>query len=70
MHSAVELGESLKAGNRLENFKQNVADEIHSEEDERESNCYHCDPHEETSRQNPTNLARADWPKEEERTPP
>jgi hypothetical protein len=56
MHSAVELSESLRAGKRLENFKQNVPDEIHREEDERESNCYHCDRHGETSRQNLTNL--------------
>jgi hypothetical protein len=35
-----------------------VADEMHSEEDKRESNCYHCDPHGETSRQNLTNLMR------------
>jgi hypothetical protein len=50
MHSAVELGEGLKAGNGLENLKQNVADEMHSEEDERERNCYPRDPHgEETS---------------------
>jgi len=68
MHSAGELGKGLKAGNRPENLKQNVADEIHSEKDERESNCYHGDPHWETSRQNLTNLA--EQPKQEERTRP
>jgi hypothetical protein len=46
----VELGDSLKVG-RLENLKQNVADEIHSEENERESDSYRCDPFGETSRQ-------------------
>jgi len=59
MHSAVELGESLKASKRLEKFKQNAADEIHREEDQRESYCYHCDQDGETSRQNLANLVRA-----------
>lgn len=48
-HSAVDLGEALKISNRLENPKENVADEIHREE--QEHNRYHFDPHGETSRQ-------------------
>ncbi len=59
MQSAVELGESLKASKRLEKFKQNAADEIHREEDQRESYCYHCDQDGETSRQNLAKLVRA-----------